>query len=301
MAWAEYTVDEQAFRTLKEHNAPIEVPNNLFKPNQGVLVKSEIGVISTVFERGLGLRLINDGNAQFKKSPNADLALYNDLLKNDNVNTVVVDGFMGTAKTSTVMAHVVEGILNGTIKKLYLSKPHEPLGKSYGHLPGELMDKLRHEFTSFYQYITRYGGQWTPERLMGIDPKHPFDEPKLECLPFEYLRGRDITEEGHWVVLDETQNTNSQEVFTFIGRVGDKAKLVLLGDTSPHQLDKKGVNPESNGLAFARRFIEDKTYGGLIELNTRNHILRGNRVRDLLDFVTQNNNNKEVNQNGKSY
>lgn len=100
------------------------------------------------------------------------------------------------------------------------------------------------------------------------------------------MRGRDI--EDGWIVLDEAQNTSNKEMSGFLSRPGDKAKVVVLGDTSPYQIDLKGNSPDSNGLKYAKDVYIGKKYAGYVSLRTRAHILRGNRAKDLYDSLQLN-------------
>ena len=298
MSWRVIEVSEQDFRLLKEHNRPItsidgEVAS--LSANEGVELVSETGHrLNAIYDTKVGIRKLNDFNPQFKHSKNRDLSLLNDLLNNETVNTVVLDGFFGTGKTSNVMAHVVDYLKNSDCPKVYISKPHVPVGKSYGHLPGELKDKIHYEFRSFYQYIDRFWGKGMADLLISLSDVDvnknsmqykEYGGTQIEALPFEYIRGLDI-EEG-WVILDETQNTDIQEVASFVSRLGDKVKFVALGDTTSAQIDRKSVvNPDKNGFAFLKETYKSEPYSGFVGLNTRNHILRGERVKRLHDALT---------------
>lgn len=302
MSWRVIEVSERDFRLLKEHNQAIEgthfeVDGEMVRlsANEGIELVSETGQrLNVIYDSDVGLRKINDYNPQFSHSKNRDLALLNDLLANEDVNTIILDGFFGTGKTSNVMAHVVNYLKTSKNPQVYISKPHVPVGKSYGHLPGELKDKIHFEFRSFYQYIDRFWEKGMADKIVSLSN---VDENKnsmffkeyggitIEALPFEYIRGLDI-EEG-WVILDETQNTDIQEVASFVSRLGQKAKFVALGDMTSAQIDRKSViNPEKNGFAFLKEVYKGEPYTGFVELNTRNHILRGERVRRLHDVLT---------------
>lgn len=305
MSWKVIEVTEMDFRLLKEHNRPIEATHVeingevvRLNPNEGIEVVSEIGNrLNAIYDSQVGIRKINDYNPQYPTSKNRDLALLNDLLSNPNVNTIIIDGFFGTGKTANVMAHVVEYMKTGDRPEVYMSKPHVPVGKTYGHLPGELEDKIHHEFRSYYQYIDRFMGKGMADKLIRLDElpngsmaKKEIGDISLEALPFEYLRGLDL--EKGWVILDETQNTDIQEVATFISRLNDPVKAVVIGDMTSAQIDRKSVrNPDYNGFEFLKRTYGDKPYSGFVQLNTRNHILRGNRVRDLYDAISSYNQN----------
>ena len=275
--WKQLIVSDKEFKELINNNNPIEVGSE-FCCNCGVELYGESGgMVNAVYDANIrAIRKINDYNPIFHNSPNRDIALYNDYLINEDINTIIVDGIFGTGKTSTLCSHLVPILGKGfkgenDLKKVYISKPHESLGKGYGHLPGELMDKVAYEFMSYYQYFDRFGQPGLANKLISYDI--------LEVVVFEYLRGRDI--DSGWAVLDEAQNTNTKEMVSFLSRVGDGAKLVILGDSSNYQIDKRGTNSTSNGLAFVKELYKNKNYAGIIELNTVSHILRGQRVRDM--------------------
>lgn len=296
MNWDNYTVSEQELERLTKNNEPIPVASGRFVMNAGVQINSPTHQANVVYDGRLGaLRKLNGYNPQFEAMPNRDLLLYNDHLLNPDINTLIVDGFFGTGKTSTVCSHLVYGLLDflngngkGGIPMAYISKPHEGVGKSYGHLPGDLYEKTMQEFMSFTQYFERFGMTGLAEILMmrdGVKMPGAYGEilkkhgKMLEVLVFEYLRGRDI--DRGWIILDEVQNTDRNDISTFISRTGDRAKVILLGDSTPTQIDKRGNTAADNGLQFAKKTYIGTKYTGYVEMQTIKHILRGQRVRDL--------------------
>lgn len=303
MNWIRYEVTEAEFKQLNKHNLPITVNGNDLTPNSGIELYSRTNQLNAIYDADLGaIRKLNECNPVFKTMPNRDLILYNDHLLNPQITTIVVNGFYGTGKTSTVCSHLVQGLMdsmNGKngIPMAYISKPHESLGKTYGHLPGEIEDKTYYEFQSFTQYFERYGQPFLAEKLMALEDKQQttskksstkkkIEQPMLHLLIFEYLRGRDI--DKGWIILDECQNTNRKEMSAFVSRVTDNAKLILLGDSNPTQFDKRDTNSKDNGLTFAEDIFQDKKYAGTVQLQTVNHILRGQRVKDLFNALKNN-------------
>lgn len=279
--WKQLIVDDVNFKNLVERGQPIEV-GNCFSSNCGVELYGESGgMINAIYDATIGaVRKINSYNPVFPNAPNRDIALYNDFLLNDDINTLIVDGIFGTGKTSTLCSHLVnilDKVLRGELdfKKAYILKPHESLGKAYGHLPGGLEDKVQYEFMSYYQYFDRFGQPGLASKLIenGI----------LEVAVFEYLRGRDF--EDCWVVLDEAQNTDIKEMVSLISRTCDSAKLIIIGDSSKYQVDKKGNSSNNNGLVFAKELYKTKKYAGSVEFNTVSHILRGQRVKDMYLYM----------------
>lgn len=296
MNWERYLVQEHDLQVLITQNQPIAVSNAYLTANSGVELYTETGKqYNAIYDARLkAIRRLNTYNPQFQNMPNRDLMLYNDHLLNPDINTIIVDGFFGTGKTSTACSHLVSGLQkelagkNG-IPMAYISKPHISVGNSYGHLPGDLHEKMLKEFQSYIQYFDRFGNVGLADYLMmaNIDHEYQFIKdkhqrlhaPMLEMLAFEYLRGRDV-EEG-WIILDETQNTSPAEISTFISRPTDKVKAIIMGDSTFTQIDRKGNTPQNNGLIFAKETYLGKKYAGYVELQTIQHIIRGERVRDL--------------------
>lgn len=299
MSWKKVYVTDRAFLDFKEFKRSIEVfqtsdKDTVIYPNDGVEISSSIGgPLNGIYDSEVGIRPLNAYNPQFKIPKNRDLMKYNDLLNNPKVNTIIVNGFYGTAKTSTAMAHVVNYMKTAAKSTVYLSKPHVSLGKSYGALPGNLREKTKHEFRSFYQYMDRF---WEPGIADALLAKYDGPAESLyqkeyggidfDILPFEYLRGLDIPEA--WVVLDEGQNTSVKEMADFITRATDAAKVIVLGDLSTAQMDRQDViDPRKNGFAFIKDVFKGTPYSGYVEMNTRNHILRGERVKHLHDAIAR--------------
>lgn len=297
MNWNVCHVEDHELEGLKKHNQPIALTNHEVLPNEGVELRTPSGKrFNAVYDGNLRMiRQINRYNPVFHEMKNRDLALYNDHLLNPEINTITVDGFFGTGKTSTVCSHLVSGLVaaldrtEGAIQKAYIAKPHVGVGGGYGFLPGDLHDKMAEEMKSFTQYFDRFGNPGLADFLMMRDAEErgrltkektkELQEALLELLPFEYLRGRDI--DHGWVILDEAQNTTIKEMTTFLSRPDDAAKAIILGDTTFTQIDVRGNTPEKNGLTFAKGIFHGKRYAAHIELQTVEHILRGQRVRDL--------------------
>lgn len=297
MNWKVVEVELHELEGLKVHNQAIYPKDRDLIPNAGVELRTKDGErLNAIYDGNTRtIRRMNGYNPQFHTMKNRDLELYNDHLLNPDVNTIVVNGFFGTGKTSTVCSHLVPGLeatleqRSGGIPKAYIAKPHVGAGESYGFLPGDLFDKMEQELKSYTQYFERFGHPGLADILMmrGIDEQGkmakakvtPLQSPLLELLPFEYLRGRDV-EEG-WVILDEAQNTNRKEMTTFMSRPNDAAKMIISGDTTWTQIDRRGNTPENNGLSFAEETFKGKRYAGFVELQSVQHIIRGQRVRDL--------------------
>ena len=265
--WEVVQVSSKDLDMFTRFNAPLEIPAGVVNPNAGVVLYDEtgnqkLGIYDPLVK---GVRPLTKNNPiKGMKPKNKDLNLLYDYMQND-VDIIIVDGLFGTGKTSTVMAHACQHFYD-TGFKLALTKPHVPVGRSYGHLPGDLIEKTDHEFESFYQYITKF--QQRPLEVLMLANQ-------LEVAPLEYIRGRDIP---YWLIVDEAQNLSREEAITLASRVADGGKLILLGDTSDWQKDTKH---KQDGLTFLYNLLKNEGIIGYVEMRTPEHVLRGRIAKAL--------------------
>lgn len=264
--WEHVRVDERELKEFLDFNVPIRLPASI-PYNAGVTLVGETRSCFAVNRPNIGaVKLTRNNPIKGMKPENRDLHLLYDHLQNPDLPIVMVDGLFGTGKTSTVMAHAVQNLYDRGFK-IVLSKPHIPVGRTYGHLPGDMNDKTDLEFTSFYQYIERFS-QYNIPALKASG--------QIEIAPIEYIRGRDYP--NAWVVVDEAQNLSPNEAVTIASRVAKGSKLILLGDTSPWQKDTKHA---IDGFTYLLRLLEGDGLVGYVELKTEQHILRGKVAKAL--------------------
>lgn len=243
-------------------------------PNGGVVIYSEqsgnqaIGIFDPLLK---AVRPLTKKTPSGTKPANKDMHLLYDHLQNDDLPIVAVNGFFGTGKTSTVMAHAVSHFYDQGFK-MYLTKPHVPVGRSHGHLPGGLEEKTAPEYASFYQYLERF------QQLSLEDLKR---KGKLEVVTLEYVRGRDMP--NAWVIVDEAQNLNKEEAVTIASRVAEGSKLILLGDTSMWQIDHK----KEDGFSYLIKLLSGDDIVGHSEMRTEQHVLRSKVAKALIRALTR--------------
>jgi len=266
--WDFVQVSNMDLTQFDRFGTPIKIPFGLVNPNSGVILVDESGnqKLGIFDPKVKGVRPLTKNNPiKGMKPKNKDLNLLYDYLQDDEVEIIIVDGLFGTGKTSTVMAHACQNFYD-TGFKLALTKPHVPVGRSYGHLPGTIDEKTDPEFESYYQYINKY--QQKPiEVLKALE--------QIEVAPLEYIRGRDMP---YWLVVDEAQNLSREEAITLASRVADGGKLILLGDTSDWQKDTKH---KVDGLSFLYNLLKDEGVIGYVEMKTTEHVLRGRVAKAL--------------------
>lgn len=137
-------------------------------------------------------------------------------------------GPAGTGKTFLAVAMAVASLRAGEVKRIILTRPAVEAGEKLGFLPGDLQEKvdpyLRPLFDSLYTIL----GVEHTNRLM--------DRQTIEIAPLAYMRGRTL--DDAFVILDEAQNTTSEQMKMFLTRLGFDSKMIINGDITQIDLPK---------------------------------------------------------------
>ncbi|MEZ4319778.1 MAG: PhoH family protein [Myxococcota bacterium] len=186
-----------------------------------------------------------------------------DLLLDDSVQLVTINGVAGTGKTLLAIAAGLKQVADdGRYRKLLVSRPIFPLGRDIGFLPGDIEQKLNPWMKPIFDnlellFSTRQekgNNHRTPE------PEYQYllDQKIIEVEPLTYIRGRSIPKQ--FLIVDEAQNLTPHEVKTVLTRAGEGTKVVMTGD--PYQIDNPYVDAMSNGLTYTiERFKRSEVSG----------------------------------------
>jgi phosphate starvation-inducible PhoH-like protein len=159
-------------------------------------------------------------------------------------STDLVLGFgpAGTGKTYLAMAAAVEALHSREVGRIILTRPAVEAGESLGYLPGTLTEKIDPYLRPLYDalYAMMDAGEITRRLERG----------SIEVAPLAYMRGRTLNDA--FVILDEAQNTTSEQMRMFLTRLGFDSKAVVNGD--PTQIDLP--SSISSGLIEAVRILE---------------------------------------------
>ena len=154
---------------------------------------------------------------------------------------VIVTGPAGTGKTFLSACYAGWFYKRGLVKKIILSRPTVPTGKSIGYFPGTLEEKMEPWVTPFMSALTDYLGKGDVENLVR--------QGKIEVVPFEVVRGR--TFDDAFVILDEAQNCTVLEVKAFVSRHGKDSTTIINGDVTQSDLNGAG-----NGLSYLQQLVK---------------------------------------------
>ena len=151
-------------------------------------------------------------------------------------------GPAGTGKTYLAMAMAVSAFLNKDFDRLILARPAVEAGERLGFLPGDLRQKVNPYLRPIYDALYDMMEPERVERLLGRG--------EIEVAPLAYMRGRSLN--YAFVVLDEAQNTTSDQMKMFLTRLGNRSKAVITGDIT--QID---LPPDvASGLVEAQTILK---------------------------------------------
>jgi len=140
---------------------------------------------------------------------------------------VVTIGCAGTGKTYCSAGTAAQLFLKGGYRKIVLTRANVPTGKSLGHFPGTIAEKMTPWLLPMLEVLKKAFGTGKYEYLLSKND--------IEIQPIETIRGRSY--ENTLVLVDEAQNLNMDELKAISTRIGENSKLILMGD--PAQSDVK--------------------------------------------------------------
>ena len=206
-----------------------------------------------------------------------------ELLLDDSVNLVTIDGVAGTGKTLLAIACGLRKTADErTFRRLVVSRPIFPLGRDLGYLPGDLNEKLNPWMKPIFDNLELLLGS-QDESSNGRGGRAPSYQPLLdqgiiEVEPLTYIRGRSMPRQ--YFIVDEAQNLTPHEVKTVITRAGEGTKIILTGD--PNQIDNPYVDATSNGLTYVVERFKGTALAGHVSLRKGERSELAERAAELL-------------------
>ncbi len=157
-------------------------------------------------------------------------------------NTVTLGiGPAGTGKAFLAVAMAVDALRNKQISRIILTRPAVEAGEKLGFLPGDLQNKIDPYLRPLYDALHEMLGPENYQRQL--------ERNTIEIAPLAYMRGRTL--DDSFIILDEAQNTTSEQMKMFLTRLGMNSKAVVTGDPSQTDLPFG----KKSGLGIAARIL----------------------------------------------
>ena len=191
---------------------------------------------------------------------------YVDTIRNHALTFAI--GPAGTGKTYLAMALAVMALKNKDVERVVLTRPAVEAGEKLGFLPGDLTQKVDPYLRPLYDAMYDFMGADSYTKLIerGI----------VEVAPLAYMRGRTLSDS--FIILDEAQNTTSEQMKMFLTRMGFRSRVVITGDITQTDLPPG----KRSGLAEAVQILRNIPEIGIVELSGRD-IVRHELVQRIVE------------------
>ena len=185
--------------------------------------------------------------------------------KNDLLFAV---GPAGTGKTYTAIALAVRALKSRHVRRIILSRPVVEAGEKLGFLPGDMKDKIDPYLQPLYDALQ--------DMIPPVKLKDYMENGTIQIAPLAYMRGRTLN--NAFVILDEAQNTTTNQLKMFLTRMGADAKFVVTGDITQIDLPRN----QDSGLVQAMKILKD--IEGIARIDfTVEDIVRHKLVQDIVE------------------
>lgn len=190
---------------------------------------------------------------------------YVDLIRN---NTIVFGiGPAGTGKTYLAVAQAVRAFKQHEIQRIILTRPAVEAGEKLGFLPGDLQNKVDPYLRPLYDALFDMMGAEAFQRNQ--------ERGYIEVAPLAYMRGRTL--DDSFIILDEAQNTTTEQMKMFLTRLGFNSKMVITGDITQIDLSDN----KKSGLVEASKVL--KNIDGIAQVKfSDKDVVRHKLVQDIV-------------------
>ena len=181
-------------------------------------------------------------------------------------------GPAGTGKTYLAVAMAVSALKKDQVSRIILTRPAVEAGEALGFLPGELEQKIAPYLRPLYDALR---DMLEPEEI-----ERSIARQTIEVAPLAYMRGRTLN--NAFVILDEAQNTTTEQMFMLLTRIGPHSKCVITGDVTQIDLPTN----KRSGVVEALQALKNIPGISIISLNERD-VVRHELVRSIITAYQQ--------------
>ena len=236
---------EEAVLALEKH---CDKYNSL---NEEVILDIVSGNMPKIEKTGDAIVFSVTGKPITPRSEN-QLKLVHEFEKNDMIFAI---GPAGSGKTYTAIALAVRALKNKEIKKIILSRPAVEAGEKLGFLPGDMKEKIDPYLQPLYDALQ--------DMIPAVKLKEYMELNIIQIAPLAFMRGRTLNDAI--VILDEAQNTTTQQIKMFLTRMGMNTKMIVTGDMTQIDLPPS----QTSGLVQAMKILKDVKGISIVELNKK--------------------------------
>ena len=201
------------------------------------MVKEGNGNVKSLFSEGIYI----SAKKKLVVPKSENQRLYIEAIKKHDI--VFGIGPAGTGKTYLAMAMAVNALMKREVERIILTRPAVEAGEKLGFLPGDMVEKVSPYLRPLYDALFD---------LVDFDRADKFMEKGIiEVAPLAFMRGRTLN--NAFVILDEAQNTTSEQMKMFLTRLGFDSKAVITGDITQIDLPRNMCS----GLVEATRVLKN--------------------------------------------
>jgi phosphate starvation-inducible PhoH-like protein len=164
-------------------------------------------------------------------------------------------GPAGTGKTYLAVAMALSAIRDGGISRIILTRPAVEAGEALGFLPGDLYEKITPYLRPLHDALH--------DMLPAEEIAKHMERATIEIAPLAYMRGRTLN--NAFIILDEAQNSTTEQMLMFLTRLGHGSKAVITGDETQTDLPPH----KHSGLAEAHRALKHTEGIAIVEFSKR--------------------------------
>ena len=164
-------------------------------------------------------------------------------------------GPAGTGKTYLAVATALSALREGKVSRIILTRPAVEAGEALGFLPGDLYEKITPYLRPLHDALQ--------DMLPAEEIQKLTERGTIEIAPLAYMRGRTLN--NAFIILDEAQNSTTEQMLMFLTRLGHGSKAVITGDETQVDLPPH----KHSGLAEAHRALKNTAGIAIVEFTHR--------------------------------